>query len=135
MVFHRHPALVHIHDEATDAEAEPSPLAGVFGGEKGLEDLWQHLFGDARAIVHHLDEHDITRIPGQGILVLPGEVTDLFYRALHGMNPHRGQVAVLHGVAGVDDQVDQDLHDFWPVDRDLAKGLLGRVGIAHMGPG
>src|SRR5262244_4259457 len=50
-------AAVLRHDAVGDGEAEPAPIAGLLGGEEGIEDPRQMLGGNPWPIVCHLDAH------------------------------------------------------------------------------
>jgi hypothetical protein len=48
-------AAVQAHN--LPGEAQPDAAAVFFGGKKGNEDFVEHVFGDAGAIVTHLDDN------------------------------------------------------------------------------
>ena len=87
----------------------PSPTR--LGGEEGFEDLAQLVLGDADAVVDHPDHRIIARGHRR-----PVALQVLGQRHRLGLDP---DVAALgHGVAGVDNQVDQHLLDLALVGAD-----------------
>ena len=47
-------AAVSVFEEAVnDGQSQTGALAGSFRGEVGLENFWQHVRGNARAVVPH----------------------------------------------------------------------------------
>src|SRR3954451_22214530 len=95
-------ALVVFDDFLADGEAEAGALGfallgGALGGEEGLEDLGEELFGDAGAGVDHLEA---------GFLGLAAE---------RGGLDREGAALAEHGVAGVDQEVEEHLLELYGV--------------------
>jgi hypothetical protein len=100
-------AVVVFDDFLADGEAEACAVGfvaagGAFGGEEGLEDFWHQFFGDAGAVVDDLD-------------------FDLVF-ALGGFDGERAAFSE-HGLAGVDEKIEEDLLYLDAVGEDIEIGL------------
>ena len=92
-----------LFDDAIDhGKAEARALADFLGREKGLEDLVLHVVGDAVARVFDLD-CDVVGV-NKALLIEIGA-----FRRCHIARPQFDLAAVRHGVAGIDDEIDDDL--------------------------
>ena len=100
-------AVVVFDDFLADGEAQAGAVGfvgagGAFGGEEGLEDFGHELFGDAGAAVDDLDfdlVFDQRRLDGEGAAFAE------------------------HGLAGVDEEIEEDLLDLYAVGVDVEIGL------------
>ena len=103
-----------LEEGADDGEAQARPAAEGLGGVEGLEDVRRVLRGDAVPVV--------AEVHGD---VLVGELAP----------QEQVPAASRHGVAGVDDEVDEDLGQLPrdPADQVVALGVVALDQGAHLG--
>ncbi len=101
MLSARSGALVVLHNGMADGQAQARAFAFQFGGEKGIKNLMQILFGDAGAGIDNGDLNEI--IAG---------------------NPGDGQGAALgHGLAGIHEEIQENLFDLLGIHHNLGQGF------------
>src|SRR5207245_4040399 len=84
-------------------QPQTGTLADRLGGEEGIEDLAEDIGGDAGAGVLHRDRHMSGASPAAGAIVT---------------RRYRDDAAAGHGVARVDDEIDQRRLELGDVDHD-----------------
>src|SRR5664279_2345441 len=124
--FHDDPAVGLLDRPVDDREAQAGSMSDRLGGKEWLEQVLQHSVGHAAAGVDHLQEDMFTRSSLGMCLDKPVVNVDV-------LGPDGQRSCAIHGVPGVEDEVDDELSKLNLVDENVPEARCIVPGDCHGG--